>query len=309
MFNIDDFYPEDNHPLIIFELVKHFEDSKINLESIHNKDDIKLKSDKAFEPELFKKEEQKTGNNDNSGSDDNEIEPDFKNLEMVQDEPEEQNDINIEQIQNIKKNIKFEAINIEEEDLPESPKTEEYIRKLRTKINKWYNKSINEEIKESELPKKLKNKIHLPNYNKFTRRVKYDTTLEDLQNTMSKILCFGRETKNLQKKNYKNIQAIREFYKTNPTETVGKIMRLLEMTYEEVIKKFSESSEFEKLKRKKIFEFYDEELKREKNISLREKDGPILLFLSYSNKNKKNEEMLGKKRCGDYKRNSIKMKS
>ena len=86
-------------------------------------------------------------------------------------------------------------------------------------------------------------------------------------------------------------------------------MRLLEMTYEEVIKKFSESSEFEELKSKKIFEFYDEELKREKNISLREKDGPILLFLSYSNKNKKNEEMLGKKRCGDYKRNSIKMKS
>ena len=48
MFNIDDFFPEDNHPLIIFELLKHFEDSKIYLESIHNKDDNKLKSDKTF---------------------------------------------------------------------------------------------------------------------------------------------------------------------------------------------------------------------------------------------------------------------
>ena len=103
MFNIDDFFPEDNHPLIIFDLLKHFQDSKIYLESIHNKDDNKLKTDKTFEPELFKKEEQKTEKNYKSGSDDNEIEPDFKNLEMVQDEPEEQNDINIESIQNIKK--------------------------------------------------------------------------------------------------------------------------------------------------------------------------------------------------------------
>ena len=68
------------------------------------------------------------------------------------------------------------------------------------------------------------------------------------------------------------------------------------MTYEEVIEKFYESKEFDELKRDEVAIFYDEELVKQKNMSLFEKNGLIQLFKSYFAPKEKNETMLGKRR-------------
>ena len=113
---------------------------------------------------------------------------------------------------------------------------------------------------------------------------------------MSAILCLGKEEDNKRKENYENIEAIKNFYKENPKKNVGKIIKLLDMTYEEVIEKFYESKEFDELKRDEVAIFYDEELVKQKNMSLFEKNGLIQLFKSYFAPQAKNETMLRKRR-------------
>ena len=46
---------------------------------------------------------------------------------------------------------------------------------------------------------------------------------------MSTILCIGKEEKTgrNQKNNFKNIEAIKDFYQQNPTQKVGKIIRFI----------------------------------------------------------------------------------
>ena len=109
---------------------------------------------------------------------------------------------------------------------------------------------------------------------------------------MSDILCIGKEEDNKRKKNYENIKAIRIFYEKNPKTNVGKITELLDMTYEEVIEKFYESKKLEEVKKEEVAKFYDEELVKEKNISLFEKNGLIRLTKSYFTSEEKNETML-----------------
>jgi len=117
---------------------------------------------------------------------------------------------------------------------------------IRPIINKWYISILNKARDESDLPKELKKKdkkIHMPNNKEFTQKVNYDSLFNDLEKPMSTILCIGKEKekgKN-QMNNYENIEAIKAFYQQNPTEKVGKIISLLEMTYKEVIEKFCES--------------------------------------------------------------------
>ena len=113
---------------------------------------------------------------------------------------------------------------------------------------------------------------------------------------MSTILCIGKEEYKNQRQNYENIQAILEFHKKNPTKSVGEIVKFLSMTYEEVIEEFYKSDEYEKLKENETARFYDEEIVKEKSISLFENDGLIRLFKSYFQKEDKNGAMLGKKR-------------
>ena len=70
------------------------------------------------------------------------------------------------------------------------------------------------------------------------------------------------------------------------------------MTYEEVIEKFYESRKLEEVKKEEVAKFYDEELVREKNISLFEKNGLIRLTKSYFASKEKNETILRKRsRC------------
>ena len=82
--------------------------------------------------------------------------------------------------------------------------------------------------------------------------MKRETAFKDLKKPMSVILCIGKEEDNKRKQNYENIKAIRTFYEKNPKTNVGKIIELLDMTYEEVIEKFYESKKLEEVKKKKL---------------------------------------------------------
>ena len=223
--------------------------------------------------------------------------------EMVLDEDKEPNEDINEGIQEIKKNEKkyekiFEITKVikKKNKLPKYPRIDDYKILWRAKINKWHKSILNNEIKESDLPESLKKNIYSPNYKKFTEKIKSDDTFKDLKKPMSAILCLGKEEDNKRKENYENIEAIKNFYKENPNKNVGKIIKLLDLTYEEVIEKFYESKEFDELKRDEVAIFYDEELVKQKNMSLFEKNGLIQLFKSYFAPQAKNETMLRKRR-------------
>ena len=234
---------------------------------------------------------------------DDEIEQNFLMPEMVLDEDKEpKEDIN-EGIHEIKQNEKkyekiFEITKVKKKKnkLPKYPRIDDYKILWRAKINKWHKSILNNEIKESDLPESLKKNIYSPNYKIFTEKVKSDDTFKDLKKPMSAIPCLGKEEDNKRKENYENIEAIKNFYKENPNKNVGKIIKLLDLTYEEVIEKFYESKEFDELKRDEVAIFYDEELVRQKNMSLFEKNGLIQLFKSYFAPKEKNETMLRKRR-------------
>jgi len=115
---------------------------------------------------------------------------------------------------------------------------------------------------------------------------------------MSTILCIGKEKekgKN-QMNNYENIEAIKAFYQQNPTEKIGKIISLLEVTYKEVIEKFCESNKFAELIKDKKAKLFNEDFVRQKKISLLEKNGLIGFLENLSQKKDENGKMLGKKR-------------
>ena len=118
--------------------------------------------------------------------------------------------------------------------LPKSPRIDAFKKFLRAKVNKWYIPTINNAIKESDLPKNLKKKIYRPP-NEWTQKVTRQTNFDDLQKSMKTILCIGKETKKYQRKNYDNIQSILTHFQTNPSKSMKKIIMLFEMTYEEAI--------------------------------------------------------------------------
>jgi len=229
----------------------------------------------------------------------------FEEKDMVPDEDKDSDKEINENIQKIsyndKKNEKiFKIIKVKKKKktLPKYPDIERLKIRFRARISKSYKINLNNEIKKSDLPKDLKKEIYSPHYKKFTRKVKCETAFKDLKKPMSDILCIGKEKDNKRKKNYENIKAIRTFNEKNPKTNVGKIIELLDMTYEEVIEKFYESRKLEEVKKEEVAKFYDEELVREKNISLFEKNGLIRLTKSYFASKEKNETMLRKRsRC------------
>ena len=210
-----------------------------------------------------------------------------------------ENFINNGNIKNIKPKEKiFEISKVKKtkKKLPKYPRIDDGKIYFRVKINKWFIKSLNEKIRKSDLSKELKKIIHSPKYSKFTEKVTAKSTYKDLEKRMSTILCIGKEEYKNQRQNYENIQAILEFHKKNPTKSVGEIVKFLSMTYEEVIEEFYKSDEYEKLKENETARFYDEEIVKEKSISLFDNNGLIRLFKSYFQKEDKDGAMLGKKR-------------
>ena len=113
---------------------------------------------------------------------------------------------------------------------------------------------------------------------------------------MGTILCIGKETNKNQRQNHDNIQSILTHFETNPSKSVEKIVMLIKMTYEEAIERFYESKEFTELKNDDAARFHDEELKKQKGISILEEKGLIKLFKSYFTSDGEKVKMVGRKR-------------
>ena len=182
------------------------------------------------------------------------------------------------------------------------PKAPKYIRiddyKIlwRTKINKFYIRILNDAIKQSDLPSEYKKIIHSPSYKKFTEVVKSYSAYKDLQRSMKDILCIGKETQKNQIQNYTNIRNIEIVYENNHTPTIGKIVGLLRMSYEEVIRMYYDTKMYKEIIHDDKARANDEELIRQKGITLFDEYGLITLFKSYFEEKDQDKKMIGKKR-------------
>lgn len=202
-------------------------------------------------------------------------------------------------IPDIKINEKiFDIIKVNQNN-PKAPKylrIDDYKILWRTKINKFYIRILNDAIKQSDLPSEYKKIIHSPSYKKFTEVVKSYSAYKDLQRSMKDILCIGKETQKNQIQNYTNIRNIEIVYENNHTPTIGKIVGLLRMSYEEVIRMYYDTKMYKEIIHDDKARANDEELIRQKGITLFDEYGLITLFKSYFEEKDQDKKMIGKKR-------------
>lgn len=202
-------------------------------------------------------------------------------------------------IPDIKINEKiFDIVKVNKNN-PKAPKylrIDDYKILWRTKINKFYIRILNDAIKQSDLPSEYKKIIHSPSYKKFTEVVKSYSAYKDLQRSMKDILCIGKETQKNQIQNYTNIRNIEIVYENNHTPTIGKIVGLLRMSYEEVIRMYYDTKMYKEIIHDDKARENDEELIRQKGITLYDEYGLITLFKSYFEEKDQDKKMIGKKR-------------
>ena len=179
---------------------------------------------------------------------------------------------------------------------PKYLRIDDYKILWRTKINKFYIRMLNDAIKQSDLPSEYKKIIHSPSYKKFTEVVKSYSAYKDLQRSMKDILCIGKETQKNQIQNYTNIRNIEIVYENNHTPTIGKIVGLLRMSYEEVIRMYYDTKMYKEIIHDDKARANDEELIRQKGITLFDEYGLITLFKSYFEEKDQDKKMIGKKR-------------
>lgn len=179
---------------------------------------------------------------------------------------------------------------------PKYLRIDDYKILWRTKVNKFYIRMLNDAIKQSDLPSEYKKIIHSPSYKKFTEVVKSYSAYKDLQSSMKDILCIGKETQKNQIQNYTNIRNIEIVYENNHTPTIGKIVGLLRMSYEEVIRMYYDTKMYKEIIHDDKARANDEELIRQKGITLFDEYGLITLFKSYFEEKDQDKKMIGKKR-------------
>lgn len=152
-------------------------------------------------------------------------------------------------------------------------------------INQYATKQLNSLIKNSDLPKTFKKKIHLPNHKQFSSNPKELDNFQFLSFTLKDVFTFGKSNDNLQGKNDENISKILEYNK-HP-EKVDKIKNYLLMKYIDAIKLFYRSEKFTEFKNNELTKFFNDGIEKEKNISLLEEDGLVKLFQMTKKKRKR----------------------
>ena len=167
----------------------------------------------------------------------------------------------------------------------------DYAKKYwKAKISKILTDFINKKMKNSDLPKRLKNKIFKPNSKLFTSNVKESDNYVFLQNDLRTIFTIGKKDNAYQKNNEDNISKIYEYFEkigfNNLSDKMLEIKNCFEMTYEDFIKKFYESNDFINFKKEEKTIFYDEGTKKQEGFAISEYLGLIRLFRRKRNRNK-----------------------
>ena len=160
---------------------------------------------------------------------------------------------------------------------------------FKVRISQFATDTLNKLIKESILSEKIRDNIHLPNSKLFTSKVTEDTNYNSLNFTIKEIFIIGKDTEELQNNNFKTISKIYkifEKYEKLP-ENLEKVKDFLEMRYEDLIKMFYDSEEFNSFKEDKKTLFFDDGTKAQEGFSLLENYGLIKLFKMLKKKRKR----------------------
>ena len=165
-------------------------------------------------------------------------------------------------------------------------RVEDAKKHIKKAISQFATQELNRLIKSSELGVKFKKQIHLPNYKLFTSNSKELDNLDFLSFKLKKVFTYGKKDGNRQEKNEENLNRILE-YKKYPEKT-KKIKEFLDLTYEQIIKLFYKSSNFEEFRNTKLTQFFDEGIRSQKKISLLEDEGLLKLFEMTKKKRKRN---------------------
>ena len=189
--------------------------------------------------------------------------------------------------QNLKEEVKSKKKPIFQEKDITSNKTFDwrfdYAKKYwKAKISQDLTECINQSIKNSDLPKNLKKTISKPDSLLFTSNVNESDNCYFLEQDLKTILTFSKgETRKISN-NYDKISKIYKFFKkigyNNLSDKMLEIKNLFEMKYEEFIKKFYESDEFENFKNEENTIFYDEGTKEKEGFAISENYGLIRIL-------------------------------
>ena len=236
---------------------------------------------------LFKNN--KIGDSSTSPFDKNKVNENNKNNSTRENSNENKasNIVKVSQNLNNKEEVKIEKIPKFQSETTTSSNPSywrfDYAKKhWKTKISQYLTDSINKKISNSDLPKEYIKIIHKPNSLLFTANVKESDNCDFLEKDLRTILTFGKEKNEKQKKNDGNISEIYEYFEKigydNLSDKMLEIKNLLEMTYEDFIKKFYESVDFIAFKNEEKTKFYDEGTKKQEGFTISEDLGLIKIF-------------------------------
>ena len=188
-------------------------------------------------------------------------------------------------VENESKNIFSPIIDISSNSKNVNPRkyfrVDDAKKHFKVEISKFATKQLNNLIQGSELPKRLKKKIHLPNFKLFTSNPKELDNYQFLSFDLYQVFTLGSNEENLQGDNLRNISNIFK------NEKSGRIKKFLSQKYKDIIQMFYKSERFIEFKKCEKTIFFNEGIKKEKNISLLEEDGLIKLFQMTRKKRKR----------------------
>lgn len=186
---------------------------------------------------------------------------------------------------------KIQRFKIENQPQPKNWRFDMVKKHWKSKISDFGTNEINNLIKFSDLPEKLKKDIHKPNSLKFTSNPKVIDNFNFLGYNLRTVFTIGCETENLQKQNKENIDKIYDYFKEfgyeKISEDMKKIKNFFEMRYEELIKKFYDSIEFKEFISDSKTIFYDTKTVEQEGFSLLKDYGLIRLFKMTNKKRKR----------------------
>lgn len=161
---------------------------------------------------------------------------------------------------------------------------------FKVRISQFMTEELNKLIKDSTLPNNLKKPMHSPSSKLFTSIVTINENHKSLNYKIKDIFIIGKETEILQKRNFKVISKIFEYFENNEevlSENLLKIREFLEMKYEDLIKMFYDSGEFKIFKEKYKTKYFNDGAKAQEGFSLLENNGLIHLFKVLKKKKKR----------------------
>ena len=155
--------------------------------------------------------------------------------------------------------------------------------KFKAFFGKWFINQINNKLKllRKKLIIKRGIKFYSFNYKKFTIKVSYNLNKQWLKDKMKDLLLLGDEENQI-----KNEKGIKSIYRRNLPE-LNEIKDLLESTYEDVIKKFYLSEEFNVFKEDKRVKDLNYNFSKIMKMSLLEKFGFIEFLETRKGNNRK----------------------